>query len=177
MFDIKPDKNHIEYAREQVKKYTYGNRGYGDGNKNEQFCSVLGQTVIADLLNMDRPTGDSGFDNGVDFIINGKTVDVKTMTRTVPMKPFYVHNFIGYQKNYKVDYYIFMSYNKSINCLTIGGFIKKNELNEKADFFEAGTLRYRSDGTSFRSKAPLYEIVQSKLNPLNKLEDILQNIK
>jgi len=38
-----------------------------------------------------------------DFLINGMRVDIKTMTRRVPVRDYFVHNFVGYQKDYDVD--------------------------------------------------------------------------
>lgn len=99
------------------------------------------------------------------------------MTRTVSVQPHYVHNFIGYQENYQVDYYIFASYNKRNDVFTICGYVSKEEFKVLADFYHKGDLRYRDDGTSFVSRAPLYEIMQSKLKSLDSIKDIKENIK
>jgi hypothetical protein len=172
MFDIKPTQEQKDYAAEQIEKYNFGQRGRGDGNKEQQYVGVLGQTIVADLLEMTRPDGEDGNDGGVDFTINGKKVDVKTMSRTVSMKEHYVHNFIAYQKDYLNDAYIFLSYNKNNDTLSICGTVSKEQFNERASFYEKGEMRYRDDGTFFPTKAPLYEIKQSDLNPVNSIEDI-----
>lgn len=99
------------------------------------------------------------------------------MTRSVFVQPHYVHNFIGYQENYEVNYYIFASYNKKADVFTICGYVSKEQLKQKADFYPEGTIRYRDDGTSFKSRAPLYEIKQSNLEILNSVEDIFLHIK
>src|SRR5690606_36853479 len=100
----------------------------------EQLTGIIGQTDFADLIGQERPVGSAGFDGGKDFFINGRRVDIKTMTRKVPVKDFYVHNFVGYQKKYDVDYYVFASYNTTNRVLTICGYISKEEFFEKADF-------------------------------------------
>ena len=96
MFDIKVSQEQLDYANEMVNKYNFGQRGYGDGTKREQLTGIIGQTVFADLIGQERPVGSTGFDGGKDFFINGRRVDIKTMTRKVPVKDFYVHNFVFY---------------------------------------------------------------------------------
>ncbi|MDR9756203.1 MAG: hypothetical protein GX188_06475 [Syntrophomonadaceae bacterium] len=176
MFDIKVSQEQLDYANEMVNKYNFGQRGYGDGTKREQLTGIIGQTVFADLIGQERPVGSTGFDGGKDFFINGRRVDIKTMTRKVPVKDFYVHNFVGYQKKYDVDYYVFASYNTTNRVLTICGYISKEEFFEKADFFPKGSLRKRSDGTSFHTFAPLYEIKQTDLLVANDLDSLLNGI-
>lgn len=176
MFDVKVSQEQLHYAKKMVDDYNFGQRGYGDGNKSEQLTGIIGQTVFADLIGEKRPDGLTGFDGGIDFFINGKRVDIKTMTRKVPVKDFYVHNFIGYQKNYDVDYYVFTSYNTTSRVLTICGYIGKEDFFEKASFFPKGSLRKRSDGTSFRTFAPLYEIEQADLMNVNDITSLLNSI-
>lgn len=177
MFDIKVTNEQYNFAKDLVSNYNFGQRGYGDGNRREQLTGLIGQTVFADLLKTPRPDGSTGFDNGTDFIINNKKVDIKTMSRKVSMKDHYVHNFIGYQRNYDVDYYIFASLNTAANILTVCGCIQKDRFRELASFYNKGDLRYRDDGTSFPAKAPLYEILQSDLVQVKTLEELLHNIR
>ena len=165
------------YASRLIAYYDFGQRGLGDGNEVEQLTGMIGQTVMADLLDVERPNGEKGFDEGVDFTINNKRVDVKTMTRTTDVRDYYVHNFIGYQKNYDVDYYVFLSYNKKKRELTICGCIDKNSFFEKADHFPEGTRRTRSNGSYFYSKAPLYEIKQTELIQVNNMNQLIECIK
>ncbi len=177
MFDINVLKEQVEFAQELLKTHNFGNRGYGDGNYKEQLTGIIGQTVLADLLSQPRPSGEKGFDEGIDFIINGKKVDVKTMTRAVPMRDYFVHNFIGYQLKYDTEYYIFQSYNVTLQIITICGYVSKVEFLQRANFFKKGVLRQRSNGTSFSTKAPFYEIEQTRLNELEKVKDIFDKIK
>lgn len=177
MFDVHVTEEQKQYAADMVKKYNFGQRGYGDGSKKEQLTGIIGQTVLADLLGLARPNGESGFDHGVDFVINGKKVDIKTMSRTVPMKDHYVHNFIGYQRNYTVDYYIFASYNTKTDVLSLCGYVTKAEFQARARFYNKGEMRYRDDGTGFPAKAPLYEIKQSDLNRADSLQTLISGIQ
>lgn len=177
MFDINVSDEQYKYAFDMVNKYNFGQRGYGDGNKKEQLTGIIGQTVLSDLIKLPRPDGSTGFDGGQDFIINNRSVDIKTMSRTVPMRDYFVHNFVGYQKNYKVDYYIFASFNTRNRVLTICGYVNKHDFFDRATFFPKGSLRYRADGTSFETFAPLYEIEQSKLDEVTDISDLISKIE
>ena len=177
MFNIRPTPEQKEAAKKLVEQFNFGHRGRGDGDQRMQETGILGQICVADLFGLSRPSGEKGFDGGFDFIINGKKVDIKTMGRMVDVKSHYVHNFVGYQLNFECDYYIFASYNKRFSKLQICGVISKDQFLIKADHYNIGDLRYRDDGTSFRSRAPLYEIKQSNLIQVKSKEDILKEVK
>lgn len=177
MINIIPTKEQIDTSKFLTQKYNFGNRGTADGSQKMQEVGILGQIVLADLINSKRPKGDEGFDGGFDFILFDKKIDVKTMNRTVDMKNHYVHNFIGYQLKYDCEYYIFQSYNTTKNILSICGVIKKDDFLEKSNYYKKGDKRYRDDGTYFYSRAPLYEIKQSDLIQFNSLNELLEIIK
>lgn len=177
MFNLQPTKQQLEDSKNLVSKFNFGNRGYGDGNKKMQEVGILGQICLADLLSLPRPSGDNGFDGGFDFIINNKKVDVKTMGRTVDVKNHYVHNFVGYQLKYDCQYYIFLSYNYKNNKLTICGLVPKKKFEEKSILYKLGDTRVRDDGTTFLTRAPMYEIFQSDLCQIYSVSDIFSLIK
>ncbi len=176
MFDVKISPEQIQYAEYQVNTYDFGQRFDGNGDKRMQRTGIIGQTVFADLIGAPRPNGADGFDGGSDYVINGKKIDIKTMTRKCPVKDFYVHNFVGYQAQFEVDYYIFASFNTSNDVLSICGYVDKDTLFERAEFFPIGTMRTRSDGTQFQTRAPLYEIRQDALFQVNDLDSLLAGI-
>ena len=176
MFIEKVTSDQWAYASRLIAFYNFGQRGKGDGNEMEQLTGMIGQTVMADMLEVERPNGEDGFDDGVDFIINDKLVDVKTMTRTTDVRDYYVHNFIGYQKDFVVDYYVFLSYNKNKRELTICGYIDKDTFFEKAQYYRKGAKRYRSNGSYFYSKTPLYEIKQTDLFQVNDIGELIEGI-
>lgn len=72
MVEIKVTNEQISYAENLVKKYNFGQRGYGDGSPKEQRTGMIGQVALADILGPPRPTGEKGFDGVYDFILNGK---------------------------------------------------------------------------------------------------------
>jgi len=172
MITIPLDQNIIYYCRGLLKNNNFGQRGIADGNQSEQLRGIVGQCMVMDLLGLALMETD-GFDKGIDFTFNGKTYDVKTMGRTVDPEDYYVNNLIRHQINYKVDRYIFCSLNKIKMNLTICGWIDKDKFAEKANFYPLGMERTRSDGTSFKTKADLYEIPNNLLNQINSINDLI----
>ena len=176
MFKIKVKQEILNHCRKQIKKYNFGQRGFADGTIEQQLIGIIGQSVVADIFNQSWINGESGFDDGIDIFYNGLRIDIKTMSRTTDVRDYYVNNFIGLQANYEVDVYIFTSLNKNTYELTIIGWITKEELFKKASFFPKGTIRTRSDGTTFKTFADLYEIENNKLNIVNSVDDLKQQL-
>lgn len=148
------------YAKNLVDKTNFGKRGRFDGSKRNQWIGVLGEVVLGDYLGFTRPTN-TGFDDGVDFNIDGKLCDLKTMERKVPSKPHYVNNLVASQTKYKTTHYIFASLNSKKWELEILGTIKKENLEKY--FIPKGTVRTRDDGTTFTVKEDMYEIPNKDL--------------
>ena len=140
-----------------LKKNNLGNRLEANGNKEQQFVGLIGEIMVVNLFGLEYKFS-QGFDGGFDFIYKGKKIDVKTMGRTVDPKPYFVNNFIAFQKDFNCDYYIFTSLNKKTNELTICGYLSKEDLLKKSTLYKKGTKRTRTNGTSFVLKADTYEI-------------------
>lgn len=151
-----------------LKNNNIGNRSKANGSKEEQFVGLLGEIRVKEFFNIDHKF-ENGFDGGFDFIYKGKKFDVKTMGRNVDPKPYYVNNFICYQLDYNCDGYIFCSLNKKTNKLSVCGWVTKEELKTRGDLFAIGQERTRSDGSSFKLKAPTLEIKNNQLNNINDL--------
>mgnify|MGYP003631116755 FL=1 len=148
-----------------------GLRGHADGSQEEQLTGLLGQNMICHALRLPLMKPE-GFDGGVDMRLNGKSIDIKTMGRKVYPKNYYVNNLIASQLKYGVDAYLFCSYNKLSDILTVCGWIDKDNFKEKASFYKEGDIRTRSNGTTFVTKSDLYEIENKDLFPVNSLNDI-----
>ncbi len=176
VFKIRVKKEIIEHCQKQIEHHNFGQRGYADGTPEQQLIGIIGQTVVLDLFNLPWVDGSTGFDGGVDLTYHNITIDIKTMGRTTGVRPYYVNNFIGLQKKYNVDAYIFASYNKRNNILTIVGWLPKQLLEKKARFFPKGTIRTRSNGTQFKTFADLYEIKNSDLFAVNSINDLQKQI-
>jgi len=176
MFKLFVDNGIISFVEGLLQKYNFGQRGFADGNWQEQRTGLIGQTLIQEKFGCGRPNGSIGFDGGEDFKYCNKIIDVKTMGRKVDPKPDYVNNFIGLQKNYPSDILIFCSYNKISSNLTVCGWTTKKDFFNKASFHKQGDKRFRDDGTYFITKADLYEIENYKLNSPNSMEDLISEI-
>ena len=142
MINLKITQEQINYATQLVEKSNFGNRGKFDGDKSKQLVGMLAQVVVADYIRQPRPEPSTGFDGGYDYIINGKKVDVKCMARKSDMFGDYVHNLVGYQKNYDVDYYLFTNLNTKTTTLQICGVITKQDFFKHAKYFPIGASRY-----------------------------------
>lgn len=170
MLRLKITKEQIEYANYLVENCNYGRRGKFDGDKSKQLVGMLAQTVLADYIRQPRPDISFGFDGGYDYIINGKKVDVKCMSRKRYIRGDYVHNLLAYQKDYDVDYYIFTSLCTATNELEVCGVISKEDFYKYATLYPKGTVR-RKGHTEFTLQAPTYEIKQYKLSLTGKVND------
>ncbi len=176
MFTVPAKPEIIQHCKKQLEKYNFGKRGIADGTPEQQLTGIVGQTVVLDLFNLPWVDGSSGFDEGVDLVYHGLSIDVKTMGRTTDVRPYYVNNFIGLQKDYLVDAYIFASLNKKTNELTIVGWLPKNELLRRAAFYEKGRIRKRSDGSTFETFADLYEVENRKLYHISSFSDLTKQL-
>ena len=119
MFNLKLTDEVRDYANRQVSIKNFGVRSAGfNGNRIQQYTGIVGECMLHKALNKDLPTYDSG--SLIDDIkINNKKVDIKTMARTVDMRDFYVHNFVGYQKDRDNDVLLFISINKTTGNVQI----------------------------------------------------------
>ena len=157
-----------------LQNNTMANRGEFDGDKIKQFTGLVGEVVVGSIFGHPISFGD-GFDGGYDFMIGDLKVDVKTMGRNVEPRDYYVNNFVGFQKDYDCDIYIFTSLNKKTSMLTICGWVTKEELFNRSEFYEKGEVRHRGDGSKFKTEADLYEIENSDLNSISELINKYKN--
>lgn len=167
MFDVGVTKEQREYAWNLVQHHNFGRRGNFDGDKERQYTGILGQTIMADGLELPRPSGIEGFDNGVDFTILGQNVDLKTIGRTTKPKwnPRWVNNLVASQLRYETDFYIFSSIHKIDRIFTVVGMLPKAAVLRMAPL-PVGAERKRHDGTTFLLGTETYEIPNTELTPL-----------
>ena len=121
-------------------------------------------------VHLARPEKNKGFDNGVDFVVEGIAIDLKTMARGCFVRPYFVNNLYGSQVNgdrYRNDIYLFASIHKTEGIFEITGWIRKIDiinLERGVLFFEEGTIRKRADGTTFQTRGDMYEVRNDVLN-------------
>ena len=172
MFNLKLTDEVRDYANRQVSIKNFGVRSVGfNGNRIRQYTGIVGECMVHLAMGEDMPRYDTG-SLIEDLKINNKKVDIKTMARTVDMRDFYVHNFVGYQKDRDNDVLLFISINKTTGNVQICGWLPKKIFLEQASFFDKGSVRTRTDGSTFVTRAPLYEIENKNLNQINTIEDI-----
>lgn len=154
----------IDASKQFVANNNLGMRNdNSNGTKDQQLVGVIGQNMMAQALGRPMMKPSTGHDGGIDFVINGVTIDIKTMGRTRTPKLDYVNNLIASQTRFDVDGYVFASFNKETNKLTICGWIPKVTFLFFAKFNEKGTIRTRKDNTTFELKADTYEIENEDL--------------
>lgn len=171
MFLIKVKPEIIRHCEEQNQKYNFGQRYTANGNKEQQLTGIIGQSVIMDLFGLGYIDGATGFDEGVDLTYNGIGIDVKTMGRTTDVRKDYVNNLVALQINYESDVYLFCSYHKRKKELTVCGWTTKADFLKKAQLFTKGSIRTRTDGSTFTTKADLYEIANKDLNNVDSIDE------
>ena len=176
MFMIQVSKHIIEHCQKQIQLYNFGQRRIANGTPEQQLTGIIGQCAIMEKFGLDLINGADGCDDGQDINYKGLVVDVKTMGRTVDVRPNFVKNFIALQHRFTTDLYIFGSLNKRNNELTVCGWIPKSEFLKKASLYPKGTIRTRTDGTSFRTFADLYEIENHDLIDVNSFNELVLSI-
>mgnify|MGYP003150306556 FL=1 len=177
MFKVKVNQDIIQYCKNQVDKYNFGKRSSANGNKEQQLTGIIGQSVVMNLFGLGNVNGEDGFDDGVDILYNNKKIDVKTMGRKSDVKQNYTNNFLKLQDHYSTEIYIFCSYHKIKEELTICGWIEKQDFINKRRYYPKGTERKRFDGTTFETFADLYEIDNKDLNQVNNIDELKQQLK
>lgn len=176
MFTVVVEHTLIEHCKTVLAKHNFGKRFTANGTKEQQLTGIIGQSIVMDFFDKGFVDGLSGFDEGVDLVFNNKTIDVKTMGRTTSVKPGYTNNFLKLQDYFKTDIYIFCSYNKKKQVLTICGWISKEDFIQKRRFYPKGSIRTRFDGTTFTTFADLYEIDNTNLNNVNSITDLKKQL-
>lgn len=176
MFTVVVKNSLISHCESLLETHNFGHRYTANGTKEQQLTGIIGQCVVMSLFGLEKITGNSGFDNGVDLIVNNKSIDVKTMGRTTHVKPNYTNNFLKLQDYFKPDIYIFCSYHKRKKIVTICGWITKQAFIKKRRFYPKGSIRTRNDRTTFKTFADLYEIDNKDLNDVKNFNDLKTQI-
>jgi len=168
---IKPEI--ISHCKTQIDNHNFAKASKDNGDRNQQYIGIVGQSVITDFFGLGYIDGKLGPDGGVDLRYEGKTYDVKTMTRRVDVKDSYTNNFVKRQENYDVDGYIFCSINIKKKELTVSGWIKKEDFTRFKRFKPKGTIcKNGTDGKEFPLRFDMYEIDNQYLNFVNSIVDL-----
>jgi hypothetical protein len=177
MINLKVPKKLIEYCQNQIDTYDFGQRSEFNGDKEQQLTGIIGQSVVMFYFDLGFVDGSKGFDDGVDLVYSGVKIDVKTMGRKSNVKPYFTNNFVAFQDKFHPDAYIFCSYHKTLEEITICGWVSKEQFHEKRKFYPKGSIRTRGDGTEFTSGSDLYEIDMMDINDVFNFYDLKNQIK
>lgn len=166
----------LQHCKQQLEKFNFGKRYTANGTKAQQLTGIIGQSVVMYLFNKGFIDGNEGFDNGVDMLYNNLKIDVKTMGRTTDVRANYTNNFLKLQDYLETEIYIFCSYHKTKQEVTICGWIDKQNFINKRKFYPKGSIRERSNQTTFTTFADLYEIDNNQLNAISSVEDLKEQL-
>jgi hypothetical protein len=172
MFKIKVSERIIQHCKLQVENHNFGQRIQANGTQEQQLTGIIGQSVVMNLFDLDLVNGQSGFDDGIDIEFAGFKIDVKTMGRTTDVRRNYTNNFLKLQDYFSTDIYIYCSYNKTNSELTVCGWIDKPTFIKRRKYYPKGTIRTRSDGSTFPTFSDLYEIDIVDLNDVQDANDL-----
>jgi hypothetical protein len=176
MIKIHVSNSVIEHCKAQIERYNFGQRHTANGTPEQQLTGIIGQSVVMNLFGLGNVNGEDGFDDGIDIIFNNKKIDVKTMGRTTDVRRNYTNNFLKLQDYFQTEVYIFCSYNKTNQELTICGWIEKDVFVKKRKYFPKGATRSRADGSSFKTFADLYEIDIVDINDVTDANDLINQL-
>jgi hypothetical protein len=151
----------VDYSSKLVKENNFGQRGYDDGNYKEQLVGIISENTVRRYLGCELIKPD-GFDGGYDIMYKNFYTDIKSMTRNVEPKDFYINNLFDAQLEHKAEAFIFTSLNVKNKILSVCGWITKKEFKEKAIFYPKGTQRIRGV-EKFTLRADNWEISNSQL--------------
>jgi hypothetical protein len=172
MFDVPVPEATIKYVDGLLAKYNFGKRSVANGNFEQQWAGMIGQTIIQEMMGCGKPTGEGGFDGGIDFVYRGLTVDVKTALRNTESRWNFPNNFMACQLAYKTDIVLFTAFNRKVSLLTVLGWIWKKEIEKKGEFHKKGDVRNRDDGTALIMPVDTYEIHMEHLHQVDSVEDL-----
>ncbi len=176
MFKVKVTDEVIKHCEEQIAQHNFGQRNQANGTPEQQLTGIIGQSVVMNLFGLGNVDGADGFDDGIDLVFNNKKIDVKTMGRTTDVRSDYTNNFLELQDYFQTEVYIFCSYHKTKQEVTVCGWMGKADFVAKRKFFRKGEYRTRADGSRFRTFANLYEIDMVDLKDVSDIEDLKRQL-
>jgi hypothetical protein len=177
MFTVKVEDKILRHCNKQLESYNFGNRRTANGTKPQQLTGIVGQSVVMNIFNQGFIKGNEGFDKGIDILYNNLKIDVKTMGRTTDVSSNYTNNFLKLQDYFETEIYIFCSYHKTKQEITLCGWIGKEDFVNKRKFYPKGSTRKRFDQSTFTTFADLYEIDNEQLNDIISVDDLKEQLK
>jgi hypothetical protein len=168
MFWTKYTDEQRKYALNLVSRVNFGHRGAYDGSKEDQYMGMLVETIFADEMQLPRPDGSKGFDNGYDFEMRGVKVDIKTMGRNSDPLMMSIANIPSSQltENYQSELFVLASLNKQTRTLFFLGVLPKVEIKKEWEHLK-GEVRTKGNGEKIMMRVDNYEIPYKEIRPVN----------
>lgn len=139
--ELKPTEEQRRYANENVISSAYFQRAdTRDATPEEQYYAFLGEVVIADAFNNERPVLNKTADKGYDVDWFGTKIDVKT--RSINVEPDEEYEEIVLAKQLENppsdEYLLFLDYHKERGIFYVAGITSKLGFKNVARLVEAG---------------------------------------
>lgn len=149
---------------------------YSENDTDIRWVGDLGEIVINELLSMCSEDGTIWHRDDVagkpDFTFFDIDIDVKTVKRSVPIKPEYGAQISAKHKKTKMDYIVFCCYLTKENRMTVLGVIQKERFMSIARFYGPGDVVHES--YSIRKGHEIYSVPIYELIPFRDfVRDIL----
>lgn len=145
----------------------YGNL-YKEKATDLRWVGDLGEVIINQLLCMCRPKDTVWHLEGdvcgkEDFTFCGKTFDVKTVKRSVPVKLGYMAQISAKHISTKCDYLVFANYEYKTKKMNILGVMTKEDFIKRSIKFSSGDKVH--DKYQIRSNHEIYAVYIYQLTP------------
>lgn len=144
----------------------YGNI-YEEVDTDMRWVGDLGEIIVNELFSMcTKGTTDWHLEDvtgRADFNFCGFEIDVKTVKRKVPIKPWYTSQITAKHAKTPMDYIVFACYEFPEKKMHILGAIKKTEFMENADYCGEGHQVHPN--YTIRKGHEIYNMTISKFTP------------
>ncbi|RLC36720.1 hypothetical protein DRH27_04825 [Candidatus Falkowbacteria bacterium] len=178
---LKPTIEQKAYAR----KFTRKSIELVGCNKEESdreegiFYGFLGETIVADIFEQQRPLPKNKKDEGFDLLYNGAKIDVKVRTGyAIPKEDYYVSFYAKQAKKSKADYLLYLLFNPEkevfyvAGIMSVKGFLNFAKLYKKGDSIKGmnGQLLFKvKDESEEQYRVCIKDLAECELFPKEKV--------
>ena len=147
----------------------YGNI-FTEESTDMRYVGEIGEIIVNQALNMVSKENTIWHTEDVikqpDFTFCGRTLDVKTVKRQVPIKPWYKAQITARHSETEMDDLLFTCYEVPKKQLHILGVMEKSEFLRLATYYGEGDFVH--DDYQIRKGHEIYAIMISKMTPIRE---------
>lgn len=144
----------------------YGNI-FEEKESDMRYVGEIGEIIVNNAFKMVSPENTKWHTEDVvkqpDFTFCGRTLDVKTVKRQVPVRPWYKAQITAKHSETKMDDILFTCYEVPKKQLHILGVMEKNSFLEKAQYYGEGEFVHAD--YQIRKGHEIYAIMISQMTP------------